>query len=370
MLPITKRILTSTRNRPALRDAKWYAIRKLKGIVIHWTANTAKGADAIRNRNYFNTTDRWASAHYIVDDHSIVQCLPDYEVGYHVGGRTYKPIGEEIREDNLTPNYFLIGIEMCVNEDGDWDKTYQYSVELTQFLLNKYNFTIKNLYRHYDITGKLCPMMMIDEKPWQAFRDAVNRGLAFQLEDPIKRGVVNTPELNVRKGNGIQYAIVDEYTEGTTLEIFEELGNWYRVGDERWLHKHYVKITFTQKTGIVEDPTGLNVRTGPSSKHDKVDVLEDGSQIIITNQEGKWYQIGNNRWVFASYVRLLEVKNGRVTAPYYLNVRTGPGTNNRRIRQIPRDMLVKVYEEDGRWYRIGEGEWVFGIYIDLLDEVA
>ena len=367
MLPITKRILTSTRNRPALRNSKWYAIRTLKGIVVHWTANKSKGANAIRTRNYFNTTDRWASAHYIVDDHSIVQCLPDYEVGYHVGGRYYKPIGEELREDNLTPNYFLIGIEMCVNEDGDWDKTYQHSVELVRLLLNKYNFTVKNLYRHYDITGKLCPMMMIDEKPWQAFKDIVNRGLDFQLENPIKRGIINTPELNVRKGNGIQYPIVEELKQDAAIEIFEELGNWYRIGDERWLHKHYVEITFTQKTGLVEDPTGLNVRTGPGANHTKVDVIEDGTQVTIIDEKGRWYQLGQERWVYAPLVKIIEIKNGRVTAPYYLNVRIGPGTNNRRVKQIPKDTLVKVYEQEGNWMRIGEKEWVFGVYIDLLD---
>ncbi|MEL6866296.1 MAG: N-acetylmuramoyl-L-alanine amidase, partial [Bacteroidota bacterium] len=86
MLPITKQFLTHRRTRPALRNRSWYTIRQLKGIVAHWTANRSRGADAMANRNYFNTTDRYASAHYIIDDHSIIQCLPDHEVAYHVGG--------------------------------------------------------------------------------------------------------------------------------------------------------------------------------------------------------------------------------------------------------------------------------------------
>ena len=97
------------------------------------------------NSNYFNTTPRKASAHYIVDDHSIVQCMPDNEVAYHVGAKKYKPIGDQIREGKLSPNFFLVGFEMCVNMDGDWDKTYQHSVELAQYLLNKYSFTINEI---------------------------------------------------------------------------------------------------------------------------------------------------------------------------------------------------------------------------------
>ena len=80
MLPIEKMYLTSRRNRPALRNSSWYRIRELKGIVVHWTANESTGADARRTRNYFNTANRFASAHYNVDDGSIVQCLPDHEV--------------------------------------------------------------------------------------------------------------------------------------------------------------------------------------------------------------------------------------------------------------------------------------------------
>ncbi|MEM6726046.1 MAG: N-acetylmuramoyl-L-alanine amidase, partial [Bacteroidota bacterium] len=209
MIPISNALLTSRRNRPFLRDPQKYRIYNLKGVIVHWTANTGAGANAWANRNYFNTTDRYASAHYMVDDNHILQCLPDYEVGYHVGARTYKPIGKSLMEGDKNPNYFVIGIEMCVNSDGDWDKTYQNTVDLTQYLLNLHNFSIHQLWRHYDITGKDCPKMMIDEAPWQAFRKDVNEGLKLNLRDTIKKGVIRVDDyLNVRDGNGTSYGVV------------------------------------------------------------------------------------------------------------------------------------------------------------------
>ncbi len=367
MLPITQKFITNRKTRPALRNRSWYTIRKLKGLVIHWTANLHRGANAIRNRNYFNTTSVYASAHYIVDDHSIIQCLPDHEVAYHVGGRRYRPIGESIREDGLTPNYFLIGLEMCVNSDGDWNKTYRHSVDLARHLLNKYNFTINEMYRHYDITGKLCPRMMINEADWQAFRNKVNKGLAFKMENPMKRGFVNTAELNVRTGNGVQYPVIDQLHQNDELEVFEQLGNWYRIGDNRWVHKHYVVITFAKKDGVVEDPTGLNVRSGPGTRHPVVEVLKDGSSVEIIDQKGNWYKIGSGKWVYHRLVRIVEVKTGRVQFASFLNVRSGPGTNFPRVRQIQLDTLVKIREEKGKWYRIGRREWVYGAYIEVIE---
>ena len=307
MIPITKAFLTN-HNRPALRNRAFYSIRKLKGIVAHWTANPGRGANAMANRNYFNTATRKASAHYIVDDHSIVQCLPDSEVGYHVGAKTYKPIGKMILEGGLTPNFFLIGFEMCVNADGDWDLTYQNSVELAQHLLNKYQFTINSLYRHYDITDKNCPQMMIRERDWQAFKRAVNAGLDFQVEHPVKQGFINTAELNVRKGPGIQYAITNVLNQDHPVEIFEQIGNWLRIGDEEWVHTHYIEITFTQKEGIVEDPTGLNVRSGPGMQFPVVEVLPDGSPVVIENRKGNWLKLGADKWAYHSLIKIVDIK--------------------------------------------------------------
>lgn len=369
MLPITEKFLTSRRNRPALRDRKYYTLRKLKGVVAHWTANTGRGADAMANRNYFNNTDRFASAHYIVDDHSIVQCLPDHEVAYHVGGRYYRPIGEMIREDGLTPNYFLIGFEMCVNSDGDWDKTYRHSVELAQHLLNKYNFTVNDLFRHYDITGKYCPRMMIDEAPWQAFKEAVNEGLKFRLSSPVKRGEVNVSWLNVREGTSTRYRIVDVLKKSEEVEIYETVGNWHRIGVNKWVHKHYINITFESKRGLitVSDPDGLNVRSGPGTDHPVMEVLHDGEMVRISNLEGKWYEIAPARWVHSAFVQEIQDRVGRVIASRFLNVRKGPGTQHDRVRLLQHDSLVTVHEIRDGWYRIGEDEWSYGVFIELLE---
>lgn len=163
MLAITEMLL-SNHNRPRKKMVQ------LKGIVVHWTSNTNRGADAVANRNYFNTTHHAASAHYIVDDKRIIRCIPDDEIAYHVGAGRYTSLGNSMRSGKHSPNFFLIGIEMCVNNDGDWRKTYQATVELAAYLLRKHNLTADSLYRHFDITGKECPKMMLEEKAWNAFK--------------------------------------------------------------------------------------------------------------------------------------------------------------------------------------------------------
>lgn len=170
MIPITIALLTNHTARPALRRPQHYRIRKVKAVVMHWTANTGRGANALANRNYFNLGSRPASAHYVVDDHSIVQCLPETEVGYHVGAKRYLPAGRALMDgDILGPNFYTLGIEMCVNSDGDWNKTLENSIQLAATLLHRHGLTDRHLLRHYDITGKDCPRMMIDPDRWKQF---------------------------------------------------------------------------------------------------------------------------------------------------------------------------------------------------------
>lgn len=138
-----------------------------KAVVIHWTANTHAGADAVANRNYFNNSGVAVSAHYIVDDHQVVQCLPENEMAYHVGAKQYTQ--KALAELSSYPNNCTIGIEMCVNSDGNFSKTYQNTVELTAGILRRYGWGVGNLWRHYDVTGKDCPRFFVRDDAARAF---------------------------------------------------------------------------------------------------------------------------------------------------------------------------------------------------------
>ncbi|MGC5326629.1 N-acetylmuramoyl-L-alanine amidase [Brevibacillus sp. SYSU BS000544] len=80
-MQITEILLANKNSRPGTKITP-------KGLVIHWTANEGKGANATANRNYFNKPSTQASARYIVDDKQIVRCLDETEMGYNVGAKS------------------------------------------------------------------------------------------------------------------------------------------------------------------------------------------------------------------------------------------------------------------------------------------
>ncbi len=189
-----------------------------KGLVIHWTANQSRGAKAMNNRGYFNNSGVASSAHYVVDDGRTVQCLPENEMAYHVGAKTYKKAA--LQRLSAYPNNCTIGIEMCVDEGGDFRRTYQNTVELAADILKRYGWTINQLWRHYDITGKDCPRFFVNDATaqqygftsaadgWKQFKIDVNN----QLGGNFKMANSNSPSAWAKQA--WEWAKAEGYMDG------------------------------------------------------------------------------------------------------------------------------------------------------------
>lgn len=131
-------------------------------ITIHETGNAARGADAAAHGSYLNSAAGEAalvSWHYTVDDHAIVQHLPDGETAYHAGDG---PKG--------TGNARSIGVEICVNADGDFAKARENAASLVRLLMEEHGIPIGHVVQHNHWNGKDCPYTIRHTSgAWEAF---------------------------------------------------------------------------------------------------------------------------------------------------------------------------------------------------------
>ena len=131
-------------------------------ITIHETGNFARGADAAAHGSYLNSAAGEAalvSWHYTVDDHAIVQHLPDGETAYHAGDG---PKG--------TGNARSIGVEICVNADGDFAKARENAASLVRLLMEEHGTPIGHVVQHNHWNGKDCPYTIRHTSgAWEAF---------------------------------------------------------------------------------------------------------------------------------------------------------------------------------------------------------
>lgn len=218
-------------------------ISEHKAIILHWTANEKIGADAIANRNYFNGKhylDKqliYASAHFIVDDHQIIQCLPEDEVGYHVGTAYYKytKLARQLMGKQKSPNNVTLGIEMCVNKDGDFEITLEQSIQLTRSLAKKYAIDRNHVLRHFDITEKECPKMLLAPEAWNQFLDRV-----FIMEQATHQ--VTAKQLHLRKGPNTTFDSVTKLNQGTKVEVWSTQDDWCLISLGYYVHRNYLSL--------------------------------------------------------------------------------------------------------------------------------
>lgn len=131
-------------------------LTEVKDLAIHYVANP--GTTARQNRNYFNNPGVEVSAHFLIGlEGEIIQCVPLGEISSATNDR----------------NIDTISIEVChPKEDGKFnDKTYASLVKLSAWLCQQLGLDETHLIRHYDVTGKACPLYYVEHPDaWEAYK--------------------------------------------------------------------------------------------------------------------------------------------------------------------------------------------------------
>ena len=171
-------------------------------IVMHYTANN--GDTAKNNCDYYHRVGGLqASAHYFVDEHGAMQSVRECDTAWHCGARAYWH--PECRNANS------IGIEMCSRKRADGSyyikpETVANAAALAKDIMQRYGIDTAHVLRHYDVTGKRCPMPWVDDPAqWTVF-------LAML-----------TPEENTdeEEENMVKYKTIDDVPEWYRSEVQE-----------------------------------------------------------------------------------------------------------------------------------------------------
>ena len=168
-------------------------LKKVKGIVVHYVQNP--GSTAKENRDYFNslgkTHTRKVSSHYIIGlEGEILQCIPLGEMAYASKDR----------------NVDTVSIECChETSSGKFNKKTRKSlVRLAEWLCRTYDLTEKQVIRHYDVTGKMCPLYYVEHpKAWKKLRKDIKKKIKNNREK-YKDQPSEEPAGTEKKENGGQ----------------------------------------------------------------------------------------------------------------------------------------------------------------------
>lgn len=157
---------------------------------------------------------RYVSSHFVVGlNGEVVQCIPLNEWSYCTN----------------QANGYSISIETCHPlEDGKFTPATERSlIELTAELCGKFGLTEKDVIRHYDVTGKLCPLYYVkNPEAWDNFRTEVkkllgNGGDTLKADGKTFLVKVLDSALNIRRYPSLTAPVDGVITDGGIYTVTE-----------------------------------------------------------------------------------------------------------------------------------------------------
>ena len=301
-----------------------------KYIVIHETDNYNKGANArthAKAQHDGNFSDM--SVHYYCGSDGIYQAAEHTCKCWHVG-RTYvsNPNNPDCTNNNS------IGIEICVNSDGDYAAARQNAIELVKYLLQTTGIPADRVIRHYDAKGKYCPRKMMDNPSlWSDFKAQIQGGSSDVTPPEVDTSWSATGTATCT-GNGVYYRPrptmncepYGQINKGNHFEVDgQEKNGWVhaKVGDQIcWISKDYVQLDGQLAPTPTPDPqpsgwhatgtaicTGNRVRVRGSAtfENNVVEWLDKGNRFEVDGQKsGGFVHMmvrGTVGWVSEDYIK-------------------------------------------------------------------
>lgn len=226
-------------------------LKKIAKIAVHYVGNP--NTSAIANRNYFEnqkTAGRYVSSHFVVGlNGEIIQCIPLDEISYCTN----------------QANSYSVSIECChPDSTGKFtDATENSLAELCAYLLEKFGLGVDDIIRHYDVTGKQCPLYWSPTK-YQSAEVANARFATFKekvrkLMETLSAGdfrvrildenlniraypSLNAPIAGVITDKGVYTVIAEEQGDGILWGKLKSGAGWISLGS-----KYVQKIREEQK---------------------------------------------------------------------------------------------------------------------------
>lgn len=211
---------------------------------------------------------------------------------------------------------------------------------------------------------------------------------------------INVDILNIRKGPGLSYDVIEKANRGEKYPILERKNEWIKVqlsgNSTGWLASWHIKEDTKEEqkssseTKVASTVDWLRVRSGPGTSFQIIGHLNKGQEVEFLTKNENWAKIFLNKkegWVSSDYLsnigkseKQTEQKppqnstktSGKVTATI-LNVRSEASLQSKIVSKLIKDDEVTIIGERENWLQISTNQgsaWVSSEFIEIMESVV
>ena len=207
---------------------------------------------------------------------------------------------------------------------------------------------------------------------------AVLQLFAGTINAQSNQGIVTATSLNVRSGPATSYTTKFIVNKGDNVTVEDSADGWYKIttkdGKNGWASSKYIQTSQNTTTTKVVSVSSLNMRSGPSTSYNIIEVLTKDTQVEVISVEDGWAKIKyNSKTGYVSNQYLSDKKVEEVTQIKYvnattLNVRSGPSTTYSIIDTLKQDAKVEVISIENNWAKIKHNNEIGYVSAEYLSD--
>ena len=207
---------------------------------------------------------------------------------------------------------------------------------------------------------------------------AVLQLFAGTINAQSNQGIVTATSLNVRSGPATSYTTKFIVNKGDNVTVEDSADGWYKIttkdGKNGWASSKYIQTSQNTTTTKVVSVSSLNMRSGPSTSYNIIEVLTKDTQVEVISVEDGWAKIKyNSKTGYVSNQYLSDKKVEEVTQTKYvnattLNVRSGPSTTYSIIDTLKQNAKVEVISIENNWAKIKHNNEIGYVSAEYLSD--
>lgn len=177
----------------------------------------------------------------------------------------------------------------------------------------------------------------------------------------------STADLNLRKGSGTNYPVLQVLPTQQLVRKLDEAGTWTKISTgpaAGWVPSAYLtQVNFKRPaTGIqAQSPAEytttvrLNVRKGTGDQYPVMRILQAGTLVRVNGSVGDWRRIvleHDHGWVPASQLQARHITAETLTTVVSTTMHQGASANYRVLAQMGAGEKLQVLDARGQWAKV------------------
>ena len=164
-------------------------------------------------------------------------------------------------------------------------------------------------------------------------------------------------KLAYRTGPGKKYKKKGVFKKGAIVKVVGKSGSWSKLSNGYYASSEFLKKVVTFQPYKAKTASRVAIRTGPGTNYKKVDVFETGTTVKVVGKTGDWSKLSTGYYATSEFLAK-SVKSYKVKTTTKLAYRTAPSKDYEKVGVYKKGKILTIVAVTPEWGKLSNGYYI------------